>query len=104
VRAFNLGYPIMSLTKDLLLLDLALGSRPDLIVWLVTLESFPLDKQLYPPLLQHNPERVRGLIRRYGLRLRQDDPRFVDPSFWDRTIVGRRRDLADLLRLRSGVL
>ena len=105
VRAFNLGYPIMSLTKDLLLLDLALGRRPDLIVWLVTLESFPLDKQLYPPLLQHNPERVRELIRRHGLRLRQDDPRFVDPSFWDRTIVGRRRDLADLLRLQLyGVL
>jgi len=100
VRAFNLGYPIMSLSKDLLLLDLALEGRPDLIVWLVTLESLPLGKQLYPPLLQHNAGRVRDLIDRYGLRLDPDDPRLANPSFWDRTIIGRRRDLADLWRLQ----
>jgi hypothetical protein len=105
VRAFNLGYPIMSLTKDLLLMDLGLESRPDLIVWLVTLESFPLQKQLYPPLLQHNPERVRSLIARYHLRLSPDDPRFVADNFWSRTFIGRRRDLADLWRLQlDGVL
>ncbi len=105
VRAFNLGYPIMSLTKDLVLLDLALESRPDLVVWLVTLESFPLDKQLYPPLLQHNASRVRDLIDRYRLRLDPNDSRLVDPSFWDRTVMGRRRDLADLWRLQLyGVL
>jgi hypothetical protein len=105
VRAFNLGYPIMSLSKDLLLLDLAMESQPDLIVWLVTLESFPLDKQLYPPLLQHNADRVRDLIARYDLRLDPTDSRLLDPTFWDRTIVGRRRDLADLWRLQLyGVL
>jgi hypothetical protein len=105
VRAFNLGYPVMSLTKDLLLLDLAMESHPDLIIWLVTLESFPLEKQLYPPLLQHNAARVRDLIARYDLRLDPNDPRFFDPSFWDRTIIGRRRDLADLWRLQLyGVL
>jgi hypothetical protein len=105
MRAYNLGYPIMSLTKDLVLLDLALQSRPDTIVWLVTLESFPLEKQLYPPLLQHNPERVRELIDRFDLPLDPQDPRFHDTSAWDRTIIGRRRDLADLLRLQLyGVL
>ena len=105
VRAYNLGYPIMSLAKDLLILDQAMRYDPDLIVWMVTLESFPYDKQLFPPLLQNNPEPVRGLIRDYDLRLALDDPNFVNPSFWDRTLVGRRRALADVLRLQLyGVL
>jgi hypothetical protein len=29
-----------------------------------------------------------------------DDPAFVDPTLWDRTILGNRRTLADLLRLQ----
>jgi len=100
IRAYNLGYPIMSLTKDLLILSRARRYQPDLIVWLVTLESFPYDKQLFPPLLQHNPEPVRQLIRDYNLKLDQRDSSFVDPSFWDRTIIGQRRALADVLRLQ----
>jgi hypothetical protein len=99
VHLFNLGYPIMSLMKDLVLLDRAMDYHPDLIVWLVTLESFPTDKQLYPPLLQHNPDTVRRLIRTYDLTLDPYDPRLVDPSFWDQTLIGQRRALADLLRL-----
>ncbi len=55
MRAYNLGYPVMSLTKDLLILDYAQRYQPDLIIWAVTLESFPYDKQLFPPLLQNNP-------------------------------------------------
>ncbi len=51
VRFYNLGYPVMSLAKDLLLLSYAQSYQPDLIVWLVTLESFPYDKQLFPPLV-----------------------------------------------------
>jgi hypothetical protein len=100
VRVYNLGYPIMSLTKDLVLLDYGMAYQPDLIVWLVTLESFPRDKQLFPPLLQHNPGVVRDLIARYDLALDPADPRFVEPDFWGQTIVGRRRELNDLLRLQ----
>src|SRR5262249_8555506 len=69
-------------------------------VWLVTLESFPADKQLFPPIVQHNPGPMRDLIARYHLSLNPNDPGFVEPSFWDRTLIGRRRDLADLLRLQ----
>ena len=46
VRAYNLGYPTLSLTKDLLVLDWARRYQPDLIVWPVTLEAFPRDQQL----------------------------------------------------------
>lgn len=105
LRAFNLGYPIMSLTKDLLILEQALPHQPDLVIWLVTLESFPRAKQLYPPLLQHNAPAVRRLIETFDLAVDSHDPRLVDETFLDRTLIGRRRALADLLRLQLyGVL
>ncbi len=62
VVAYNLAYPIMALTKDLLLLEEALTQQPDVIVWLVTLESFPLAKQIFPPIVQNNAARARALI------------------------------------------
>jgi len=102
VDAYNLAYPIMSLTKDLMLLDAATRSvhEPDLIVWPVTAESFPRDRQLTPPLLHNNASRVRALIDGYRLNLDASDPRFVEPDFAGRTIVGQRRALANLLRLQ----
>jgi hypothetical protein len=105
VRVYNLGYPVMSLMKDLLILSRAGQYQPDLVVWLLTLESFPYDKQLFAPLLQHNPQPVRSLIQNYQLNLNSNDPGFVNPGFWDRTLLGQRRTLADLLRLQLyGVL
>ena len=100
VQAYNLGYPVMSVTKDLLLLSYALRYQPDLVIWPVTLESLPYDKQLFSPLLQNNPEPVRALIAQYGLRLDPQSPEFNAPGFWQRTILGARRPLADLLRLQ----
>lgn len=98
---YNLGYPIMALLKDVLLLDEALRYEPDAVVWLVTLASFPNDKQLFPPLVQDNAPRVRSLIDRYDLQIDPEDARLHTPSFVDETIIGQRRALADLLRLQS---
>ncbi len=100
VVAYNLGYPVLALTKDALILDEALKYQPDLIVWPVTLESFPRAKQLFPSIVQNNAARVRSLIERYQLNLDPHDARFVDPDFWGKTIMGQRRDLADWLRLQ----
>ncbi|HEX9029066.1 MAG TPA: hypothetical protein VF823_07820 [Anaerolineales bacterium] len=100
LRAYNLGYPVMSLTKDLLILSYAMRYQPDLIVWPLTLESFPYDKQLFPPILQQNPEAVRALIEQFHLKLDPADPQLAAPSFWDRTLIGQRRNLADLARLQ----
>jgi hypothetical protein len=100
IRAYNLGYPTMSLTKDLMLLDQAVGYSPDLVIWLFTLESFPRHEQLNSPLVQNNPEPVRQLIETYRLNLNANDARFVAYSFLDRTLVGRRREVADWLRLQ----
>jgi hypothetical protein len=100
VVAYNLAYPIMALSKDLLLLDEAMQYQPDEIIWLVTLQSFPREQQLFPPLVQNNAERVRQLIDMYDLGLHPNDPRFVNPSLVERTFVGQRRALADWLRLQ----
>lgn len=100
IRAYNLGYPVMSLTKDLMILEAALKFHPDLIVWPVTLESFPINKQLFSPIVQNNPQRVRALIEKYNLNINPNDSRFQEQQFFDQTIIGQRRNLADLLRLQ----
>lgn len=100
-RFYNVGYPTMSVTKDLLMLEQALVYDPDLILWPVTLESLPVSGQLDAPILQRNPEAMRDLIAATGITsVSADDPRFAEPSFLDRTIAGSRRALADLLRLQ----
>lgn len=98
LQVYNVGYPTMSATKDLLLVDYVMRYEPDLVVWLVTLESLPRDKQLRSPILQNNPSAARDLIARYDLAL--DNAGFVEPDFWGRTLVGQRRALSDWLRLQ----
>lgn len=100
VRVYNLGYPTISLTKDLMLLDYAMRYKPDLVIWPVTLEAFPVDKQLSSPLVANNASRVDELIAWYHLQLDPNDPALVQTTFWDRTILGQRRSLADLFRLQ----
>lgn len=100
IRAYNLGYPIQSLAKDLLILDYGLRYRPDAVVWMVTLESFAPAQQLEPLLVRENPARMRALIQDYGLRIDPNSPRFVERSFWERTIIGQRRAIADWMRLQ----
>lgn len=102
---YNLGYPTISLTKDILLLNFAMRYQPDLIVWLTTLEAFPDSKQLASPIVQNNSALVRSLIGAYNLQLEPQDSKLVNLNFWDKTIVGQRRLLADLFRLQLyGVL
>ncbi|MEP7291669.1 MAG: hypothetical protein ABI835_07785 [Chloroflexota bacterium] len=100
VVAYNIGYPIGSLTKDLMLLDEAMQYLPDQIVWLVSLASFSRDVQVDSPITRNNAERVRALIARYNLQLDPQDSRLVETDFLGRTIVGQRRALADWLRLQ----
>ncbi len=99
-RFYNVGYPTLSVTKDLLLLDRAMAYQPDLIIWPVTLESMPRSEQLATPLVQNNAPSVRNLIATYDLDLESDDSHFVDPDFMARTLIGQRRALADWWRLQ----
>lgn len=99
-RFYNLGYPTISLTKDLMLLDWAGRYEPDAVIWLTTLEAFPLEKQPASPLAANNADQIRALIARYGLPLDPNDPALVTPTYWDATLFGQRRALADLMRLQ----
>ncbi len=105
VRAYNLAYPTMSLIKDLMILDNALTFDPDLILWPVSLESFPKNTQIVTPLVAHNPERVIPLIKLFDLSLDGQSEHFIESTSWDRTLIGRRRAILDAIQLQIyGVL
>ncbi|MAS34149.1 MAG: hypothetical protein CL610_09085 [Anaerolineaceae bacterium] len=100
IRAYNLGHPILALSKDFLILDHALAYEPDMIVWLTTLRSFPRNKQFFPPLVQNNSPAIHRLFKQYQLDYDLSDPQLADPTFLEQTIIGQRRPLADWLRLQ----
>ena len=100
VHAYNLGYPTISLTKDLMILDQAMQYQPEMVIWLTTLEAFPKEKQFTSPIVTNNAERVRGLITKYKLLANPNDPELVNASQWDQTFVSQRRAVADILRLQ----
>jgi hypothetical protein len=100
VRAYNLGYPTISLTKDLMILDEAKKYQPDLVIWLITLEAFPKDKQLSSPIVANDPDRVQTLITTYQLPMNPNSPELAHPSNWEQTFLSRRRAIADLVRLQ----
>jgi len=100
VKAYNLGYPTISLTKDLMILDQALSYQPDLLVWLTTLEAFPKTKQLDSPIVANNAKRVQELITNYQLLANPNDPALDQPSKQEQAFVRQRRWVADLIRLQ----
>ncbi len=97
---FNLGYPTLSLTKDLMLLERAMAYEPDLIIWLFTLESFPADKQLTSPLVENNPRAINELFHKYDLDFGAFGADELSLSYWESTLFGQRRNLADIIRLQ----
>jgi len=100
IRFFNLGYPTLSLAKDLLFLEESLEFQPDLIIWLLTLESFPDDKQLTSPIVSHNYHKFSSLINHYDIDLNSDDEIFSETTYLDQTLIGQQRNLADIFRLQ----
>jgi hypothetical protein len=99
-RFYNLGYPVQSLTKDLLILQAGLAHKPDLIIWLFTPEAFAPNQQTDPALVRQNPGLLQPLVAQYNLPINLQDSRFVQPTLIDQSIWGQRRALADLLRLQ----
>ncbi len=95
---YNLGYPTMSLTKDLMILTRSLTYQPDLIIWLVTLESFPKDKQTSSPLIQENLDELFLLIKNNHLENYLSIPSPQPKNLWKQTIIAQRKQLADLYR------
>jgi hypothetical protein len=97
LRVYNLGYPVLDVTKDLLILEESLPYQPDLVVWFITLAALYPEEQLFHQIVRAQPEQVRDLIARYDLALNAGELPDA-PNFWERTIVGQRRQVADWLR------
>lgn len=97
LRVFNLGYPITNALKDILILEYALRYQPDAVIWYMTLEGLYTDDQLSHPILATNREPVLNLIERFSFDL--DTRQLGDEAgLLERSLVGQRRELADLLR------
>jgi len=93
---YNLGYPTVSLTKDILLMDYADRYQPNAILWFTTLEAFPLEKQLTSPLAANNPSPINRLRETYQLPIAP----LSQPDYWQASLFGQRRALADWIRLQ----
>jgi hypothetical protein len=83
-----------------MILEAALRYDPDLVIWPVTLESFPKKVQIATPLVANNPHRVKPLLDQFDLRLEAYDSDFTASTFWDRTLIGRRRAALDAIQLQ----
>ncbi|PJF37376.1 MAG: hypothetical protein CUN49_00510 [Candidatus Thermofonsia Clade 1 bacterium] len=96
VRAYNLGYPTLTVIKDFLILRRALAHAPDLILWSTSLASlYPSDQLDFPLILAHREE-VAALQAQYAFKLDQFP---LPPRTWqERTLLGQRRAIADWLR------
>ncbi|MFN8384014.1 MAG: SGNH/GDSL hydrolase family protein [Anaerolineales bacterium] len=99
VHAYNLGYPTISLTKDVMLLSYGMKYDPDLVIWMTTLEAFPVEKQTASPLAANNEETLNNLASSYQLKIEATD-NVAKNSWWENTIIGKQRALADLIRLQ----
>lgn len=101
IRFYNMGYPTLSLTKDVMVIEEALQPYdPDLIIWMVTLESMPWELQQRSPIVMNNPERLWELQDQYSLPIEKSGQKIEFDSFWERTLVGQRKEIADILRLQ----
>ena len=90
MRFYNIGYPDFSLTKDALLLSRAMRDQPDLVVWLLTLRSFPVAAQPHA-LTQANAQEAQAIVPTLPI---------TTASALPSTLWSFRRDLADLIRLQ----
>ena len=100
VKVFNIGYPTLSLTKDLMIMAYGMRYKPDLIIWPLTLESFPHDKQLTNPLIENNMKLLRFENEKYNLDLDLGDKLSTLEQYYQNTIIFKRKEMADVIRLQ----
>jgi hypothetical protein len=97
VKVYNLSYPFLSATKDLMILSEAMKYEPDMIIWSFSLIGFTAERQTID-FVAENPARLKYLKETYGLKPEIRLAPHID-SFGDHTLIGRRRELNLALRL-----
>jgi hypothetical protein len=95
IEVFNLGYPSLSVLKDLVILNKIEAYKPDLVIWFITLEALVSDDQLNTPLIKNNALELNKVINEYHLGYPK-----AAVDFLDYTIIGQKRNLADIIRLQ----
>ena len=100
MRVYNLGYPHPSMVKDLIFLKKTTAYQPDVIVWLITLNT--LSSKRVNPVLIENREYAIDLLKRYNLGFSEEKTLAGSGrSFFDKTIIGRRSFLARWIKLQA---
>lgn len=92
----NLGYPSISILKDLMVIDKALEYDPDLILWFTTLEALPVKNQLEIPIIRNNPLIVNSIIEKYEL----SEINKIEEDLFENTFWNQRRNIYDMLNLQ----
>lgn len=95
IEVFNLGYPSLSVLKDLVILDKVKPYKPDLVIWFITMESLVAKEQLDAPLIKSNSLIFNKVIKDYQLTYSK-----TNINLLDYTIIGQKRNLADIIRLQ----
>jgi hypothetical protein len=96
IRAYNLGYPMPFLMRDALILDQAMDYEPDMIFWLVTLNTLePKTAETY--FILPHAKRYQRILSTYSLKSSRLAEPVKDPNFWRQTIVGERRRLKKIV-------
>jgi hypothetical protein len=100
VRFYNLAYPHPSVIKDLIILDKARETQPDLIVWFITLNTLTAQRQT--PFIIANEARAAKILDNYQIPFDVEDSSSPPgiAAFYEKTLVGRRSELARLIRLQ----
>ncbi len=95
VHVYNLGYPKLSLFKDLILLQEAMKYEPDLIIWMITLNSTLRENEQHP-MVNKNSEVAQELIDKYGLAVEINSG--DDSSLHQKTFLARRNELSRFIQ------
>jgi hypothetical protein len=99
VKFYNLGYPHLAAIKDMVFLDRAMDFEPDAIIWSFSLRTILPKGPI--KFLKENAAYIYQLNDEYDLPAypyRELD--YKPRTFYQKTIIGRRVDLAWLLKLQ----
>lgn len=89
IKVYNLGYPHPSVIKDLIILEEAVEHDPDLIVWFTTLNT--LIPRRISAFLAANRDDALRLLDKYDMAFIERDALIqMEPTFYERTLVGQR--------------
>ncbi|MCX6019906.1 MAG: hypothetical protein NTZ50_15645 [Chloroflexi bacterium] len=98
---YSLGYPGQSLKKDLLLIEKSMQYEPDMILWFITLGSFPAHLGFAQSIVNNNSNALQRIAADHQLSTIGYDQKLSKQNFFDRTILGRRIELSSWLQLQA---